>query len=887
MRRPSSLSAPIAVLTAAVLLPAAVNVATGALPAGWRPFLWLAWPVAALLAVPVVVAEIRRGKRRSVPGETPGFASDETLWNIPPLVRTFSERESVLTDIHQIMSKPGAGPAVLTGWPGVGKTQIAAAYAAVHRAEFDIGWWLAAESRLAVVASLAQLADRLRIGDEDQEESARKALRSLAGRPRWLLVFDNVTDEEDLSGLIPADSGQVLMTSRDPGLARLGRIITVEPFDSAAAERFLLTRTRSTDQVAARLLAADLGGLPLALEQAAAYCTSAGITLAGYLPRYRANHKRLLRQGSPADRLPVQATLILAVRQAYGRDRAAVQLLRLCSILASSATIPRWLFDSQPRLLPSPLRETAEDAIDLDATVAVLVRLSLVQADGDLFRIHPVVQDVVHDQLTDHDWPARLRATMERWRPALGADRTARWSLDRWIRLAAALVGAALPADPAQPAGWDRWVVALPHALRVVEHAAAVVSAPTGALRHQIGAYLLHRGEPSLALDMLDAAIAEQRATLGANHPATLTSRNDRARVLVEQGHLGEGGREHEEIHAARLAVLGPEHRDTLASMNNVAFVWARQGRLDDARRRHEETLLIRQRVFGPEHPDSLISMGNLALVLAEQGKLAQARRLHERSLAMRRAVLGEQHPSVLASMNNLAIVVSDMGDLAQAGQLHQQVLSVNQELFGHDHPETLMSVNNVAFVLALQGDLPRARALHERTLAARRRVSGPEHPHTLISMNNLGLVLALQGHHAQARDLHEETLSVRRRILGPEHPYSLHSENNLALAMAAQGELANAYRLAGSTLTVRRRTLGPEHPNTLNSMNNLALIHAADGRLSQARDLLAETLQIRRRLLGASHPHTRTAETNLARVEAVPHGEQPGPTVELIPEPS
>jgi hypothetical protein len=575
MRRPSLLPTFGLVLIAAVLLPAATNVATGALPDSWRPFLWVAWPLAAVLVVPVVIAEARRQGRRRRPvvgGTTFDVALGETMWNIPPLLRTFTDRESIFENISQIMSKRGTGPVVLTGWPGVGKTQIAAAYAAAHRAEFDIGWWLAAESRLAVIASLAQLADRLRIGDDDQEEAARRVLRSLEGRSRWLLVFDNVTDEQDLSGLIPAEPGQVLITSRDPGLARLGMVVNVEPFDSAAAERFLLTRTRSADRTAA----AELGGLPLALEQAAAYCASAGITMAGYLPRYRENHDRLLRRGAPADRLPVQSTLMLAMRQARQRDRAAAQLLSFCSFLASSAGIPRWLVDSNPALLPSPLGRVAQDVIGLDTTVAVLVRLSLIQVDGDLLRIHPVVQDVIHDQLAKGGRLQKLRGTIETWLPAPGADRTAAWNRNRWILLAADLVGAALPSDPGDPSGWDRWVLALPHALRVVDHSVHIVSGQTASLRHRIGAYLLHRGEYILALAMLDAAIAEQTKLLGPNHQVTLTLRSDRARVLVEHGKLEAGCQEHEEILAIRRQTLGSEHRDTLISMNNVAFVWAR-----------------------------------------------------------------------------------------------------------------------------------------------------------------------------------------------------------------------------------------------------------------------------------------------------------------------
>ncbi|MCP2199752.1 NACHT domain-containing protein [Lentzea flava] len=50
---------------AALLLPVTVNVATSSLPAAWQPYLWVAWPVSALLAVVLVVQQVR-GDRTEV-----------------------------------------------------------------------------------------------------------------------------------------------------------------------------------------------------------------------------------------------------------------------------------------------------------------------------------------------------------------------------------------------------------------------------------------------------------------------------------------------------------------------------------------------------------------------------------------------------------------------------------------------------------------------------------------------------------------------------------------------------------------------------------------------------------------------------------------------------
>ena len=59
-------------------------------------------------------------------------------------------------------------------------------------------------------------------------------------------------------------------------------------------------RTRDPDERAAEELAGELGGLPLALEQAAAYIQATGTTLAGYLALFRDRRAELLARGEAA-----------------------------------------------------------------------------------------------------------------------------------------------------------------------------------------------------------------------------------------------------------------------------------------------------------------------------------------------------------------------------------------------------------------------------------------------------------------------------------------------------------------------------------------------------------------------------------------------------------
>jgi hypothetical protein len=54
-------------LIAVILLPVLVDIATGQLPASWNRYLWLAWPLAAVLAGVVVAAEVRRARQTPAP----------------------------------------------------------------------------------------------------------------------------------------------------------------------------------------------------------------------------------------------------------------------------------------------------------------------------------------------------------------------------------------------------------------------------------------------------------------------------------------------------------------------------------------------------------------------------------------------------------------------------------------------------------------------------------------------------------------------------------------------------------------------------------------------------------------------------------------------------
>ncbi|KAK8097365.1 kinesin light chain [Apiospora sp. TS-2023a] len=389
-------------------------------------------------------------------------------------------------------------------------------------------------------------------------------------------------------------------------------------------------------------------------------------------------------------------------------------------------------------------------------------------------------------------------------------------------------------------------------------------------------AFILDRGTPdrfdvhrlySEAEQMHRQTLALRETVLGREHPDTLSSMNNLANVLKNQGKYVEAEEMHRRTLALRETVLSREHPDTLASMNNLAESLRQQGKYVEAEEMHRETLALRETVLGREYPSTLGSMNNMALVLDRQGKYAEAEEMHRQTLAMMETVLGREHPSTLASMNNLAISLRQQGKYVEAEEMHRRTLALRETVLSREHPDTLASMNNLTESLRQQGKYVEAEEMHRRTLALTETALGREHPDTIGSMNNLAESLRQQGKYAEAEEMHRQTLALKETVLGREHPDTLASMNNLANVLGNQGKYEEAAQQQGQALEGYKNILGEEHPRTLGSMNNLALVLDRQGKYAEAEQMHRRTLALKETVLGREHPSTLASMNNLANV--------------------
>jgi len=517
-----------------------------------------------------------------------GSAAQMTV-RIVPRPTFLPGREELLAEVDaRLAAQPSTGPLVvaLTGLGGVGKTSVAVEYAHRHMAELGVVWQVAAEEPAALAAGFSELAVQLGTGTGPRPgDPVAQVHAVLARRSDWLLVFDNVPSPAAIQkALPPAGGGRVLITSQYanwPG----ANTLEVPVLERAVAARFLLDRTGAwgtTEESAAAELAAELGGLPLALEQAGAYMQATGRSIGDYLALYRQRRVDLLsRQDSDGADTRVATSWALAFAE-LGQTGPAAGLLRFTACCAPEDIPLNALLRSQPGLDPdqfgtmvSPLlAPLLANDLARDDAVAKLRRYSLISAPRDgRISVQRLVQAITLDQLRAEEAVA-------------------------WRRATAMVIEAALPADPLDPAAWPEYAVLLPHVQAALD--------PASSGMYTVARYLGSSGSYTAARDLLQQ-VFWARETQGAEHLDTLTARAELARWTGQAGDAAAARDQFAALLPVMERVLGTDDPDTIIVRADLARWTGEAGDAAAARDQFAALLPALNGTLGTDHPETII----------------------------------------------------------------------------------------------------------------------------------------------------------------------------------------------------------------------------------------------------------------------------------------
>lgn len=692
-----------------------------------------------------------------------------------------------LERLHQALS--AGSPIALTqtsaisGLGGIGKTQMALEYLHRYRDGYEAVFWARADSQEHLITDLFDISDLVGLPEakkqkQDQQRLIAALIRWLSVHTHWLLVLDNVEDEVDISDLLSiAEAGHILLTTRSQVTADLAYNIQIHSLAPEEGALLLLRKAdllalnapldavSSMDQEIAEEISRVLDGLPLALDLAGAYIREHSCSLAGYLERYYSYRGVLLQWKSqrkqPYSDYPhtVATVWLLSFERVEQECLAAANFLWLCAFLDPDG-IPEELMLESPAELDASTPPIAQNIIEIDRVLEVLLRYSLIQRNhsSGTLTVHRLVQAVMRDRMTAKE--------QQYW-----ADRAVR-----------AVHHAFFSARFATLQQYDRY---LSHAI-VCAHLIAQWDLKNEAAGHLLflaGSNLQDRGWYVQAEPLCLQALQLYEKLFGPNHATVAGSLALLASLYMEQREysLSEPLERRFDSILLEQAHKGGTF-DTPTILHQLAARYIEQGKFDLA-------ILFCQKALQYYEQNPTLDPFGRALVCETLAKLYTTQKDYTRakSLCELQRRIYEQLPApdcyrVSKSIRSLAHIAMQQGQLTQAEQLVRQAREIDMQVLEVDHPDIALDIELLAIIAGKQAKYSEAESLLRQTLAMRQRRLGPNAYAVAVTLGNLAVVLSKQQRDEQATFFYQQAEEIFEHREG----FEAHSYMNFLRSYAA-----------------------------------------------------------------------------------------------------
>ena len=622
-------------------------------------------------------------------------------------------RDTALEKVRQqlLAGKPTSigQTALFQGIGGLGKTQLAVEYAYQYRDKYPNGvYWITADENID--AQLTQLAvDANWVAPASEHATkldiARHRLKTYSD---CLIVFDNLESADDIRDYLPAPSANphILVTSRreQPDFADVELdLLNAEQSYAMLAQEAKAQPSSEAEESAARIIAATLSGLPLALELAGAFLARRHIGWCAYRDLLIED----LGQAFPAQ-LPSltghEADLFKTLRiseQEIGEEPLLADVLDLLTWSGSSPMSLRLM----AHLLDIKLTELY-GALGLGVALRLLQKVP----DSERYAVHRLVQEVRRKErplAQRTDWANMIAQRLGDWFEEIRDDFRE------------------LPVFELEFEHLRAW------------QANAELFSPIASVRLLwLQAYpAYHRGHYDEVHKILRNALAEyieQKLDYPALNANLL---HDTAYILTRNGAFRDALKTGEEALRIQKAYFSEAHPDIALSLNTLANIQRRLGDYPRALEFGEQALKMRYNLLGNKHTYVATSLSDMAITYSCLGDQHRAIELSQKALKIQRELSGEKHIGIAKTLGNISSYYFNLGDLSIAIKFGEQSLEMQREFFGNNHPDIALSISNLANYHVKLGNQSHALDLGKQALEMRRELFGESHPDTLESL--------------------------------------------------------------------------------------------------------------------------------------------------------
>ncbi|KAK6360314.1 hypothetical protein TWF730_006461 [Orbilia blumenaviensis] len=726
----------------------------------------------------------------------------ERIFDIPGTLHpNFSGRQKYLKQIHTAFSiSPPQQRNIVSvfGIPGLGKSQICLKYIADHGHEYDYAFHATASTEKQWLNSCDSIVGKLGLPEGSSEDQSKRiqALRTwLAGKSRWFLIVDDVTEGAVASvrDTLPSSfGGHVLLSTRDKFIAwEFGenRVALQEMDPDEGRELVLKIYGQSKGDVGgdAQLFAdkinQKLGGLPLALEQGTTCARRRCWGLGEYLENLGENMPSIIRDetqtnthhkdiittlsialmGLEAQHVVIFNIILMMRPQALPMGilvEGGSGLKKLPLKVEGSSPKKHWarrlvtrLGGRRPHRGPSPGQATTAQAASLSNKAGSRIT-EAPQTDADTFKSAQAIlqsKPELEKAIVRMEQSSLIRRGEggEIWvhdliREILLDGLEERERRD-FLSCAVQIVRRAFPRANRFEENRKRRLY-LPHMMEVCDlmKSNVMVNHDRAYAVYSIAVHLSNDGGLDQAILLFEELREYHRKADGDN---SVNAINALTGVAVCHRNKGEFGQSMVLLQQAVDDIEKLEKRGEVVSrrwklviFDELAFIYRILEKYEEAETEYSKIISELEEMEPLKMRDKQLSrsLRGAGIAYERQGNLERALELYERALEGYKRLDGDDSHNTLGVIQNMADVFRKQKQLEKAMEYAQQAWKGFQKIYGDNHMGTTYSIEIMAYIYRDKGECDLALKHFQQILPLFEGNFGKDHRDTKVIIDNI-----------------------------------------------------------------------------------------------------------------------------------------------------
>ncbi|KAJ3289026.1 hypothetical protein HDU79_004403, partial [Rhizoclosmatium sp. JEL0117] len=749
---------------------------------------------------------------------------------LPPLAKGFISQETEIASIYQSLFMDGVS--LVTGFPGMGKSSVAAKVAHDSLTLYQHVFWISLESIPTADAGFERIAKSLNLSvPQSISRANQKAVSNwLESNHGYLLVIDNADVQKNVEECFQDVSkflGDVLITSRNNNILQFfqhlqcHQTIQLETWSDNATCQYLKQRTGMETNISdpdVRSILQLLNGHALSVAQAASFIKNKRISYSIFSKRMH----NIVMDESSFPEISNRGS-IAKIFQLFKNDMEVLGTTGPLKLLEAVSYL-------SPVSIPNSLLAAFHEKLQLNSDIWENINILVdngwlaINADSTTFSTHSIIQGLARPQELS---VSTIKGYINGLKSLFPGNYSQMDTRERElcsilsIQTQSMLSFVLPPKDQHVAVIWslikslvNEWYLYLQHARQQIYSKEVLSKCIQVELRMYPSSIFLASSKFNLgqiefekanyieAKKLYNDCLQVLEKVYGSRlNPGTTTTIYALAQIATEQGDYVEAKKLYEECLQTDKKAHGTQHHSVASGIYALGQIAANTGDYAEAKKLYAECLQILEKLNGTrQNPSVASTIYALGQVATSQGNYAEARKLFEECLQIDYNLYGtRKHSSVASRIYALAQIASLQGDYTEAKNLYEECLDIQLNVHGtRQHPSVAFTIFALGRVASEQGDNIEAKRLYEECLQQQEKVYGTrEHPSVASTILEIGQVLAEQGYHSEAKKLYEECLAIQLKIYGTrQHPSVTSTILALGEVAAGQGDYKEAEQL-------------------------------------------------------------------------------------------